>query len=236
MEKGTTVHLTHPSSQDWNEKLRKIHQILTDYGLVMRSNAESYYIKESTSADYKYVASLDDMDIDGLELCQVSYNRSVPHDWSCISLAVKPKKIIEGEELHTLWTIDSGVELDTTFVEYEFGYPDSKITYQDVLDHYNLIKKIFVLAEFEVAWGSKLGNFFNFDEVDAHSIFRFDRNGPCRVVVPYEERRTIEGSEMKLRPDYARPRGNVIDMSTIDCVDPIPIKYYLSEEDNNLDD
>ena len=71
----------------------------------------------------------------------------------------------------------------------------------DLIFVYNFIKHLHIVLDSQLTIGSEQRNYCGFDEQEGSifgcdSIFRFDRNGRCLLVRPFEERRPIISEDL----------------------------------------
>lgn len=91
-----------------------------------------------------------------------------------------------------VWKLDVEIALDPQLAPMEVE--SLRYAYEEVWDYYELMKRIHHEMGFDLTAGSFVENYYEFGETEGHypgfdSLFRFDRNGPSRLILPYEERR-----------------------------------------------
>lgn len=92
-----------------------------------------------------------------------------------------------------VWHCLLEVALDPNWAEFDVtGSP--AYGYEEIWEYYHLIKRLHLDVGFSLTAGSFEENYYKFGECEGtrpgfDSLFRFDRNGPSRLIQPYEERR-----------------------------------------------
>lgn len=103
----------------------------------------------------------------------------------------------------------------------------SKYNYKlaEVFKFYDLVKYLHLELKSELTAGSCLDDYMQFGEDEGthwgyDSILRFDKNGQCRLIAPYEERRDIVKTDL----DSSEIDGNIVANWCLDIKQPRKIE------------
>lgn len=114
-----------------------------------------------------------------------------------ISLVYRPgfcsHEILSQVSSRGVWKMKIEIPLDPYWVQIDVER-EHHYTYDEVWDYYELVKRIHREVGFSLTAGSFIENYYQFGETEGNrpgfdSLFRFDRIGPSRLILPYEERR-----------------------------------------------
>lgn len=114
-----------------------------------------------------------------------------------ISLVYRPgfcsDDVLSKTSSRGVWKMNVEVPLDPYWVEIDVE-KEHLYTYEEVWDYYELVKRIHCEVGFNLTAGSFVEDYYEFGQAEGNragfdSLFRFDRHGPSRLILPYEERR-----------------------------------------------
>jgi len=114
-----------------------------------------------------------------------------------ISLIYRPSfyfdEVFKDPSSRGVWRLNVDIPLDPNLAQTDVEFC-SLYCYEEVWDYYELMKRLHHEVGFDLTAGSFEENYYQFGESEGtrpgfDSLFRFDRNGPSRVILPYEERR-----------------------------------------------
>lgn len=220
MDKGTTVYLNHPKPSDWFEQMKSLQCLLQEFGLVLRNDPYTYYLEKFGYKEPFRLALIEENDCLDMKRLQFYYNRPCLSRWHEIVITVSfTKSEVNGQLPTVVWSLDTDMELDPCFAENATDHDPPWYSFEDVFDLYHLIKKIVVKVGFDLAVASRLGAYLSFGEKGCDDILRFDTKGPCRLIVPYEERRPLNSWDSKARLYEPQFRPNW----SADFLDSVPM-------------
>lgn len=218
-ERGTTVYLRHPQLSSWTEQIGVIQGVLEEYGLVL----DRCWVRGDIDEGVMEKEDLSDVNFSKLRELTLRYLNPNTTDVHAVVFSYRVSTPeTEGYDDIDVWRMSTDIDLYPSLAMDAIFVESPKYTYGDVLDFYNLVKKIFVDVGFDLAAGCQNTAYFPFgyegDDGYDEEVLRFDTKGRCSLIIPYEERREMISKDAGVRSDWLK-----------DYSEPVPINYTFTK-------
>ena len=227
MFQGTLIYFSH--GLGWLEGIRVIHELMEAIGARPRPwGGEGEIYSLTGHPQYDYVSQPSHEAILNAQSVHVAYDSQL--EKVCENRINSTYSFIYNTQ-ENIWRMDYDINLLPQAVYDAKGNDGEgnpmKCNYKlaEVLKFYDLVKYLHLELKSELTAGSDLDDFMTFGEDSGtfygyDSILRFDRNGWCRLIAPYEERRDIVDADL----DSSKIDGNIVRKWCLDSKEPMKIK------------